>query len=101
VNYSKDQGHYLANGAPDSENVRTLNTLVISDFRPEIAVQRFCACAVKNARKKIARSITRFLCDIMVFLCLLMTYGRLSRLLVSSAKHCISLGLSYPDAADV
>jgi len=52
VNYSNDQGHYLANGAPDSENARTLNTLLISDFRPEVAVQRFCARAVKNARKK-------------------------------------------------
>ena len=30
----------------------SLNTLVILDFKPEVEMWRFCACAVKNGRNQ-------------------------------------------------
>ena len=30
----------------------SLNTLVVLDFKPEVEMWRFCACAVKNGRNQ-------------------------------------------------
>jgi len=74
------QHHYLANGAPDSEDACSfymksisLNTLIILGFMPEVEIWPFCVCSVKNItnvsfNEKITGNVAQFPCDNTAFL---------------------------------